>query len=230
MKTVSSALAFAAGAALALTATPALAQEEDRAGTIQVKVLGTAVLPDGEIDEVELDTLGVPAGSQSAVNDNFVPTAAVEYFLTNNLSVETIAGVTQHDVDGVGALDGVELVSDVKLIPATVTLKAHFDLTDRIKPYVGAGPAYFIFFDDDAGAGISTLGVTDADLTNEFGIALQAGADIALSDDGNFGLSLDAKRYFIGTDARFFAGGTEVLRTEHTLDPWVLSGGVFLRF
>lgn len=217
-------------AALAVgVASPAVAQGEDRSGTVQVRVLGAAVLPDGEITNVEIDDFGLPAGSQSEANDNFIPKATVELFLTNNVSVETIAGVTQHDVDGVGALAGTELVSDLQIIPATVTAKYHADIADGFKPYIGAGVAYFIIFNEDAGAGVVPLGVTDVDLTNEFGFALQAGADIALGDSG-FGLSFDAKRYFIGTDARFFAGDTEIIRTEHDLDPWVLSAGINFSF
>lgn len=219
-----------AAAALATVAisTPAMAQE-DRAGSIQVKLLGTAVLPDGAITDVEVDNFGLPAGSQSRANDNVTPTLAISYFLTNNVSIETIAGVTQHDVDGVGGLAGLELVSDAQIIPATVTAKYHFDLAPGFTPYIGAGPSYFLIFNDDAGAGLTPLSVTDADLSNEFGVALQAGADIALGD-GGFGLSLDAKRYFIGTDASFSVNGTEIIRTEHDLDPWVLSAGVNFMF
>ncbi|XUU60535.1 OmpW/AlkL family protein [Erythrobacter sp. HA6-11] len=214
-------------AAFALLAQPALAQE-DRTGSIQAKVFATAVFADAEITDVELDDFGLPEGTQSAANDNVTPTIAIEYFVSNNFSLETIAGVTQHDVDGLGGLDGAELVSDLRIIPATLTAKYHFDLGEGFKPYIGAGPAYFIIFNDDAGADLVDLGVTDADLTNEFGIALQAGADIELNE--GFGLSIDAKRYFIDTDARFFVDDTEIIRTEHKLDPWVISAGAYFRF
>lgn len=225
MKTLSSVL----GLGLAMSvATPALAQDTDRAGSIQVKLLGTAVLPNGEITGVSVNTFGAPADSQSTVNDNYVPTLAVEYFISNNFSIETIAGVTQHDVDGAGPLAGTELVSDAKLIPATVTGKIHFDLFPGIKPYVGGGVAYFLYFDDGAGAGLVPAGITDADLTDEFGVALQAGVDFALND--RMGISFDAKRYFMDVDARFFDDGVEVLRTEHRLDPLVLSAGVSFMF
>ncbi|WP_394727619.1 OmpW family protein [Altererythrobacter sp. GH1-8] len=217
----------AVAALAASVSAPALAQD-DRAGSIQVKAFATAVFADAEITDVELDDFGLPAGTQSAANDNVTPTVAIEYFLSNNFSLETIAGVTQHDVDGRGALDGAELVSDLRIIPATLTAKYHFDLGEGFKPYIGAGPAYFIIFNDDAGADVAALGVTDVDLTNEFGIALQAGADIELNE--GFGLSIDAKRYFIDTDARFFVDSTEIIRTEHKLDPWVVSAGAYFRF
>ncbi|QIQ88031.1 MAG: outer membrane beta-barrel protein [Erythrobacter sp.] len=218
------------GAALALAATPAAAQDSnDRAGDIQFKLLGTAVLPDGEIDQVNVDIVGLPANTQTAASDNFVPTIAVEYFVTDNFSIETIAGMTQHDVDAVSGLPGAELVSDAQLIPATVTAKLHFDLGDSVKPYVGAGPAYFLWVSDKPGAATIPLGVTDTDLSDELGLALQAGVDVSIGD-GGFGLTLDAKRYFIGTTARWFAGNTLAIETEHNLDPWVLSAGVAYRF
>jgi len=210
-------------------ATPALAQDDDRTGTIHVKALGTGVFADGEITDVELDNFGLPAGSQSEANDNFTPTIAVEYFINNTFSIETIAGVTQHDVDGTGALAGAELVSNLQIIPATVTAKAHFDLAPGVKPYIGAGPSYFLIFNEDPGAGVVPLGVTDVNLTNEFGFALQAGLDIAVGDTG-MSFALDAKRYFIGTDAVFSANGTEIIRTEHDLDPWVISAGLGFSF
>ncbi|MGY6636746.1 MAG: OmpW/AlkL family protein [Erythrobacter sp.] len=215
-------------AALAVAASPAMAQ--DRAGDIQVKVMGSAVLPDGKIKRVNVDLVGVPADTQTNATDNFVPTAAIEYFVTNNVSIETIAGVTQHQVKATAGLpQGAQLVREARLLPATLTAKYHFDLAKDIKPYVGAGPALFIWLTDKPGSTAQAIGVTRTNLSNEFGVALQAGVDIALGDSG-LGLSLDAKRYFIGTTAQFFAGNTLALETDHRLDPWVLSAGVSYRF
>ena len=221
-------LCLVAAATIGIAA-PAAAQDADRTGDVQVRLLATAVLPDGAINNVEFDNFGLPANSQTDADDNITPTASIEYFINNNFSLETIAGVSQHDVDGVGGLAGLEVVSDAQVIPATLTAKYHMDLAPGIKPYVGAGPAYFIWFNDDAGAGVAPLGVTDVDLSNEFGVALQAGVDFTFGDSG-FGLSLDAKRYFIDTTATFSSNETDVFATEHTLDPWVLSAGVNFTF
>ena len=219
--------AITGAVALALMTTPATAQGAD--GKWQVKLLGTAVLPDGKITRVKQDSVPLPAGSQSKANDNVVPTVAIEYFFSPNFSVETICCLTQHDVDGDGALAGTELVSNIKILPATVTLKAHMPL-GAIKPYVGAGPTYFIFIDEKSGATTKVLGLPKAHLTDTFGVAVQGGVDIALGESG-FGLSLDAKRYFLRTTANWFdANGTKVLSTRHKLDPWVVSAGVSYRF
>ncbi|MBD2840815.1 OmpW/AlkL family protein [Erythrobacter rubeus] len=214
--------------ALALPlAAPAIAQ--DRQGSVQVKGFVTTVLPEGEITEVEIDEIGLPAGSDVRATDSVIPKATIEYFVTNNFSLETYCCVSPHDVRGTGTLGGAELINDAIILPATLTAKYHFDLGSTIKPYIGAGPAYFFIFDEGVGADAAALGATNVDLSDEFGVALQAGVDIALNDSG-LGLSFDAKRYFIGTTATFRAGEEVALRTEHDLDPWILSGGLSYRF
>ena len=185
----------AATAATALT-TPALAGSAE--GKFQVKVLGTAVLPDGGIDKIKhvdaglagvLGEMGVEDIDTKA-SDNVVPTLAVEYFFTKNVSVETICCFTQHHVNGAADLEGTNLVNHVLILPATVTAKFHLDTG---------------------------------------GVALQGGVDIALGDSG-FGLSIDAKKYFVKPTAKFYVDGAKVLETKHNLDPWVLSAGLAYRF
>jgi len=217
---------LAAGALLCALATPA--QSAEREGSLQIKAFATAVLPDGKITNIEIDTVGLPAGTQTETNNNVVPTLAIEYFVTDNFSVETICCLTQHDVDGTAGLPGAELVSNARLIPATVTAKYHFDL-GGVKPYVGAGPAYFLFIDDEPGAATIPLGVTDFSLSDEFGFALQAGLDVPINDQG-LSLSVDAKRYFVDTTARWFVGNAVAIQTKHKLDPWVVSAGLALQF
>ena len=223
---------------LAALAAPLSANAQDRAGYdgagqgsgghVQVKAFVTGVLPDGKISDIETDIVGLPADTQTKANDNVVPTIAIEYFFTDAISLETICCLTQHDVDGTTGLPGAELVSDAKLVPATFTVKYHADL-GAVKPYVGAGPAYFIWIDEQPGAATLPLGVTDFRMSDEFGIALQAGVDIPINDSGLV-LSIDAKRYFIDTTARWYAGDTLAIQTEHKLDPWVIGAGLAWRF
>ena len=200
------------------------------AGTIQGKLLGTLVAPDASITEVKVDNIGLPAGSDTAANDNFVPTVAIEYFVTDNISLETIAGLTQHDVDGTGAIGGLETVSDAKILPATLTVKYNFGDVGGFKPYIGAGPTYFVFIDEQPGTALRGFGAERLQLNDKFGVALQAGFDLPINDSG-LGLSVDAKRYFLRTDASWTdATGAELLRTRHEIDPWVISAGLAFRF
>ena len=217
-------------AAAALALLPATAASAQDAGTIQVKLLGTAVLPDGGITDVEVNALGLAAGSDTRATDSVVPTVAAEYFFSNNFSVETICCVTPHDVRGVGAINGARLVSDAIILPATVTAKLHLPLEGGFKPYIGAGPTYFVIFGEDVDTTATTLGLTNVNLSNELGFALQAGVDIAVNDQG-LGLTIDAKRYFVNTTATFTnATGAVRLRSVHELDPWVISAGLSYRF
>ncbi|ODU71615.1 OmpW family protein [Novosphingobium sp. EMRT-2] len=211
-----------------LAATPAMAGSPD--GKLQVKLLGTGVLPDGKITKVELDPLGLTNGANTKANDNVVPTLAVEYFFSPNVSVETICCFTQHHVSGTGTLAAAtDIVGHVLILPATLTAKYHLPLPGGIKPYVGVGPSVFFYIDEKPGASIVPLGVTKVNMSNKLGVALQAGVDIPVNKNG-LGVSLDAKKYFMDTTAHFYAGSTEVLRTKHSLDPWVISAGLSYRF
>ncbi|HEV7344003.1 MAG TPA: OmpW family outer membrane protein [Sphingopyxis sp.] len=215
---------------IALAAALALpGQAFAKAGDVQFKLFATLVAPDGKITDVKTDLIGLPAGTQSKADDNVTPTVAIEYFVADNISLETIAGVTQHDVDGRGALNGATLVSDANIVPATLTLKYHLGKEGGVRPYVGAGPSYFIFIDEKPGATTRALGATRQKMGDKLGAALQAGVDIPVNDKG-LALSLDAKRYFLRPTATWYAGSTEVLKTRHKLDPWVISAGVGFRF
>ena len=225
MKRINMLLAAVAASAM----TSGVAHAGTTEGSIQVKALVTGVLPDGAITDVNVDGIGLPAGSDTRADDNYTPTVAVEYFLSPSFSIETIAGVTQHDVTGAGALAGAQLISNANIIPATVTAKLHLPLGGGFKPYLGAGPAYFFIFGEDVDADAAALGATSVNLSEELGFALQAGFDLPLNDKG-LGLSVDAKRYFIDTTATFRAGNAIALQTEHKLDPWVVSAGVSYRF
>ncbi|MET1754144.1 OmpW family outer membrane protein [Novosphingobium sp. RD2P27] len=218
---------YLTAALAAAAATPAFATNAD--GRLQVKVLATGVLPDGKIDDLKKNLVGIPAGSQTKANDNVVPTLAIEYYATPAVSVETICCFTQHHVNGAGPLAGTDIVDHVLILPATLTLKYHVNL-GPVRPYVGVGPSLFIIFDEKPGATARALGATRVKMSNELGLALQAGADVPVSDKG-IGVTFDAKKYFMNTTAHFYtASGVEALETKHSLDPWVVSGGAYFRF
>lgn len=216
-----------AAMAAAAFANPALAGTPD--GHWQVKVLGTGVLPDGKITEVRNNALGLPANSQTKANDNVVPTLAIEYFATPEISVETICCLTQHHVNGAASIAGTRIVDHVLILPMTMTLKYHLG-GGPIRPYVGAGPSLFLIMGEKPGATTRALGGARLKMSNEVGVALQAGVDVAVNDRG-MGITLDAKKYFIDTTLHVTnVAGAEVLTTRHSLDPWVVSGGVYFHF
>lgn len=225
-------LALCLGAAALTAAVPALAEDTPQ-GKWQLKVLATAVLPDGKISNVDaiapsLASMAAFSAPQAKASNNVTPTLAIEYFLTPNISLETIAGVTSHHVNGSGSLDGTNLVNHVLIVPGTLTVKYHLPL-GPIKPYIGVGPALFLVLSSRPGDTAGALGVTRTSLSSNLGVAAQAGVDVPIGKTG-FGLNFDAKRYWVGTTAHFYAGSAEVLTTKHKLDPWLLSAGVSYRF
>jgi len=203
-------------------------------------VLATGVLPSGHIDSIKGDPLGLTKsegalyGLQTQANNNVVPTLAVEYFLKPNISFETICCVTGHHVSASansGAVPGVNLVDHITILPATLTVKYHLVgmLPAGIKPYVGVGPAVFIMLSDRPSETVkSALGVTRTKLSSNVGAVVQAGVDVPVGH--GYGISLDAKKYFVGTTAHFYAGSVDALDADVKLDPWVISAGVSYRF
>ena len=108
--------------AASMIASPAWAGDTE--GHWQIKVLGTGVLPDGKIDKINsvapavATALGATPGTTA--NDNWVPTLAVEYFATPNVSIETICCFTQHHVTGTGSIAGADIAQHVLALPATM--------------------------------------------------------------------------------------------------------------
>lgn len=215
-----------AGAVVLAAMAPVAAQAGSPDGKIQVKVLGTLVAPSGKSNDIAADF----PGSNSKANDNFVPTVALEYFVTPNVSVETICCLTEHHLTGTGGLAGAELAKNVLILPATLTLKYHVPV-GPIKPYIGAGPSVFFFLKDKVGSALagSPFNFDKLTVKDKLGFALQAGVDIPLNDQG-MSLSLDAKRYFMRPTAHFYDGGADVYDAKIKLDPWVVSAGVAYRF
>lgn len=220
-------------ALLAAAAISAPAQAGSADGKWQVKVLATGVLPDGKVDTLIVpNELAGVASPNTKANDAVVPTLAVEYFFTPNVSVETICCFTGHHVSvtSKGSTLLEHAMDHVLILPASVTFKAHLPV-GAIKPYVGAGISEFFVFGEKPGTDLLALdpAITSAKLDNTFGALLQAGVDIAVNDKG-MGISLDAKRYFMRPTSHFYKGTTEVLSAKHKLDPWVISAGVSYRF
>jgi outer membrane protein len=158
-----------------------------------------------------------------AIDSSVVPELDFTYFFNRNLAVEIIAGVTPHDIDGKLAIDDYGKIGDVWLLPPTVTLQYHFELAPGIKPYVGAGLNYTVFFNEDSGPNYSNL-----KLDNTWGWGLQAGVDFHLQ--GNWFLNVDVKRLWINTDATVTLLDHHAVTTNVDIDPWIVGVGLGYRF
>ncbi len=136
------------------------------------------------------------------------------------MGLELLLTVPQrHDVTAIQATGNKVALGSVQHLPPTVTAKYYF-LTDKVRPYVGAGLNFTWFTANDLAVGASKLGI---DRTS-FGLALQAGLDVGLDD--HWSLSFDAKKVDISTDVSL----NGVKLSTVSVDPYIYGAGVGYRF
>ncbi|MEM1080519.1 MAG: OmpW family outer membrane protein [Pseudomonadota bacterium] len=228
----------------------ALAQE---AGDWQFRVGIGVVAPNTSNDELFVSTadLGTIPDARIDVDDGYAAVVNATYFFSSNWGLEILASSPfSHDVDGAGALEGLGTLGEVKHLPPTVSLQYHFRPNQKIRPYVGAGVNYTLFFDESttdslhegivatANGALGTNfsgGTTELSVDDSFGLAVQAGFDIELTD--NWFVNFDLRWIDIAVDAELdtttFDGETPVAinsAIDVDIDPWVFSGTVGFRF
>lgn len=120
-----------------------------------------------------------------------------------------------------GTLNGLGNLGDESVGYYAATSQYHFNLRGPISPYLGAGVGYMHVFGTADGA------VTDLEVASAWGPVIQAGIDFHLNERA--GLYVDVKRFWISTDASGTLGGIPIT-AEATVDPWVFSTGVGIRF
>jgi outer membrane protein len=214
------ALCLLAGApVMAQDASPWWAAKSDGDWLVRIRAVG--VIPD---EDLSLDQV---AGADIDISDTLIPELDITYFFTPNIAAELILGTTPHDLRGRGSIDGANL-GDVWLLPPTLTLQYHVtqlgDWTGveglgKLKPYVGAGVNYTIFYGGDDGQ------FDKVALDDTFGWALQAGFDYEISE--GIYLNADVKKVFLETDVSVNSGA---LTGTATIDPWLVGVGVGYRF
>lgn len=69
--------------------------------------------------------------------------------IKENIAIELLAATPfSHDIKGTGALAGVGKVGETKQLPPTLSVQYHFSPKASVRPYVGAGINYTIFFSE----------------------------------------------------------------------------------
>ncbi|WP_425469684.1 OmpW/AlkL family protein [Paraburkholderia unamae] len=149
------------------------------------------------------------------VNNAIVPELDFTYMATNNIGVELILGTSRNQVtSNIGALGG------VGVLPPTLLLQYHFNNAGRVRPYVGAGINYTLFYNNGLHAGGQSVSIDN----HSWGPALQFGIDFQVTK--RIFVNADIKKIWMHTDASM--GGTS-LGTLH-IDPLVVGLGVGMKF
>lgn len=185
-------------AALAATTAPALAQER---GDVTFGIGLAGVIPESGN--------GVLAGPTPIDVDNgYSLSLTGEYFIADNLGIELLAAWPfAHDIDTGGARIG-----KVKHLPPTLSLQYHFTNQSKITPFIGAGINYTTFTEDKA---VGPLAGNDLDLDDSWGLALHAGLDYKVSDNG--ALRTDVRWINIESDVKL--NGVNIGKAK--INPWV---------
>lgn len=205
---------------LAAASTPAAAEQ----GDLLVRLRGIIVAPTEDSGAV---TPTFPTGSVS-VDNAIVPEVDFTYFLTDNIGAELILATTPHDISGEGALAGLGEIADTMVLPPTLTLQYHLNPAGKIRPYLGVGVNWTIFYSEDSKAALdNAIGATTVDLEDSVGVAFQAGLDFDITE--RVFVNLDVKYVDIDTTATLNTGGL-INTVDVDLDPIVGGIGFGMRF
>ena len=110
----------------------------------------------------------------------------------------------------------------VWLLPPTLTLQYRFTQWDWVKPYIGTGPNWTIFYNSKPGE-LTSMKYK----RHRFGWAIQLGLDFPIKN--GWYVNLDAKKLFLRNTAQATLGAVK-FRARVRLDPWLLGFGIGYRF
>lgn len=191
-----------------LIATPMTAMAYE-AGDFIVRAGATQVQPK---DDYDPDGVGPNRNAQLGLN--------LVYMATDNIGVELLAATPfKHDIQIEGAGGTVTDIGSTKHLPPTISLQYYIKNSTIVTPYFGAGVNYTVFFDEKID------GIGDIELENSWGLAVQAGVDIALAD--NVGINFDIRQIDIDTEVE---DNSAVDGIDVNIDPVVYSVTAFFKF
>jgi outer membrane protein len=140
------------------------------------------------------------------------------YLFTPNWGIEVLAALPfSHDIN---LIDG-DKVAETKHLPPTVSLQYHFNPNGSVRPYIGAGLNYTLFFSEKTSG---ALAGAELKLDPSFGPAAQVGIDIAINAD--WAINVDARWMDIDTDAE--VNGVDLGTVA--IDPYAFGVSIGRRF
>lgn len=159
------------------------------------------------------DVLGL---GEFSVDDNTQLGLNFTYMFSDNLAVELVAASPfTHEV----SLEGVGVIAEVQQLPPTLLAEYYFgNAQSTLRPYVGVGLNYTIFFDDSFNSTGKGAGLSDLELSNSIGIAAKVGIDYNIND--KWLVNASVMYADINTDVEFKAGADKK-KIATDIDPFV---------
>lgn len=163
------------------------------------------------------------------INNSAAPEVDFTYMASDNIGFELIAATTKHRATGTSGTTGsIGRLASTWVLPPTLTAQYHFAPAAKIRPYVGAGINYTLFYSEKPSAALETaVGATKVKMKSSFGWAAQAGIDFDLNK--NMFLNFDVKYIDIRTTARLSTTAIGVQRVKVNPNPIVVGVGVGFR-
>lgn len=194
-------------------------------GDVLVRLRGIMVAPNEKSGSV---LPGFP-GEKVKVDDSVMPEIDISYMATDHIGFELIAATTKHGASGrTGTTGSIGKLASTWVLPPTLTAQYHFLPDAKVRPYVGAGINYTLFYNEKASNALeSAVGATRVHMSDSVGWAGQAGVDIDLND--RLFLNLDVKYIDIDTKVRLTTGAAGVQRVKVSLDPFVFGVGIGMK-
>jgi outer membrane protein len=181
-----------------------------------VRVRAIGVLPQGGGSFT-----GLPAGYGLGISNSLVPELDITYFLTKNIALELILGVTPHTVKATGSIAALGNLVSTTALPPTLTLQYHFTDFGAFKPYIGVGVNWTHYFNTS----VKNPAVAPVSISNSWGVAGQIGFDYMINQ--NWGFNVDVKKILMEPRVKL-AGGAIVGNLR--INPWIVGAGVTYRF
>ena len=196
-----------------------------RAGDVLLRARAIMVAPNERSGSV---LPGFP-GEKVSVNNSAMPEVDVTYMAADHIGLELIASTTRHKASGItGTTGGIGKLASTWVLPPTLTAQYHFAPASHVRPYVGAGINYTVFWNEKASNGLeAAVGRTRIHMKDSFGWAAQAGVDIDVTP--RVFLNLDVKYIDIDTRVRLNTAAAGTQQVKLSLDPLVFGIGFGLR-
>lgn len=193
--------------------------EAHQAGDFFMRAGTATVRPNASSDSV----LGM---GEFSIDNNTQLGLTFDYMVTDNIGVELLAATPFRHRVGLGPTG---TLATVHQLPPTLMAQWYFgDAKSKVRPYVGAGINYTMFFKTDFNDTGKDAGLSDLSVKNSWGAAGQVGLDYMI--DKNWMLNMSVWYINIDTKVRFDAGEAGRQSIDTKINPWVFMFGAGYTF
>lgn len=203
-----------------------------KAGDVIVRAGVAMADPQTDSSRIATEVTGKIAGTKATVGDDTQLGLTLSYLVTDHVGIELLAatpfthriGVKGVPIPGIDGRFG-----DAQHLPPTLSVQYFpLDASSKFQPYVGAGLNYTTFFNEKLSSRQHANGFSKLELSDSWGLALEAGFDYQLSDRLVFNAVV--WRIDLNTEATARHSALGKVKVDVDVDPWVYMVGIGYKF